>query len=375
MKPVAHIKRSTDKPRHGIQPPLPKLGLTDRPTPLSLRRGAGGEVNATKKGLGVALNEVEGDELDPTKKGPPRRRGQVLWPVEQRSITSYYTPYTFSAKERDPETGYSYFGARYYSSDISVWLSVDPLADKAPWWTPYHYVKANPLSRFDPFGLTDYPIAGKGTKTINDGHNNVSIHVTQKEFNKLEKKFNNGKIDTYKTLRDSYSLKNGFDTYSAEYSEYDNGGISLSGAAIKAHKPGQHSFSQWYNSDQKAQGKWNAIHVRAKIPIIDGPGENSIQNLGMMIRETCSNLNGLTNGGKTPVLLQMVSNINPLVSGGNAYSYFTHGHDIHGNESTWPIASGIISTVSAGSALKDVTMKNILMELIFHSLFTKNSKD
>jgi hypothetical protein len=28
--------------------------------------------------------------------------------------------------------GYSYFGARYYDSDLSVWLSVDPLADKYP---------------------------------------------------------------------------------------------------------------------------------------------------------------------------------------------------------------------------------------------------
>ena len=39
---------------------------------------------------------------------------------------------TFSAqssigKERDSETGFSYFGARYYDSDILTgWLSVDP---------------------------------------------------------------------------------------------------------------------------------------------------------------------------------------------------------------------------------------------------------
>jgi hypothetical protein len=34
MKPVAHIKPSPDVPGHGTQLPLPKLGLTDRPTPL-----------------------------------------------------------------------------------------------------------------------------------------------------------------------------------------------------------------------------------------------------------------------------------------------------------------------------------------------------
>ncbi len=47
-----------------------------------------------------------------------------------QTSTSWQTPYTFSGKEKDSETGYSYFGARYYDSDLSVWLSVDPLADK-----------------------------------------------------------------------------------------------------------------------------------------------------------------------------------------------------------------------------------------------------
>ncbi|MBR7168040.1 MAG: hypothetical protein IKD33_04455 [Bacteroidales bacterium] len=36
----------------------------------------------------------------------------------------------FIGKERDSETGFSYFGARYYDSDILTgWLSVDPMAD------------------------------------------------------------------------------------------------------------------------------------------------------------------------------------------------------------------------------------------------------
>jgi RHS repeat-associated protein len=36
----------------------------------------------------------------------------------------YQTPYKFSGKEKDEESGYSYFGARYYDADLSVWLSV-----------------------------------------------------------------------------------------------------------------------------------------------------------------------------------------------------------------------------------------------------------
>lgn len=71
---------------------------------------------------------------------------------EQQNGTSYYSPFKFSAKEQDLETGYSYFGARYYSPQLSVWLSVDPMSDKAPGWTPYRYGFNNPASFVDPDG-------------------------------------------------------------------------------------------------------------------------------------------------------------------------------------------------------------------------------
>ena len=51
--------------------------------------------------------------------------------IYQRT-SSWSATYRFTGKERDSETGFDYFGARYYESDISVWLSVDPLADKYP---------------------------------------------------------------------------------------------------------------------------------------------------------------------------------------------------------------------------------------------------
>ena len=60
--------------------------------------------------------------------------------------------YTFSAKERDPETGLSYFGSRYYSSDLSIWLSVDPQAAKYPSLSPYTYCADNPIKLVDPDG-------------------------------------------------------------------------------------------------------------------------------------------------------------------------------------------------------------------------------
>ena len=53
--------------------------------------------------------------------------------------------FTFSAKERDVETGLSYFGSRYYSSDLSIWLSVDPQTAKYPGLSPFTYCADNPV--------------------------------------------------------------------------------------------------------------------------------------------------------------------------------------------------------------------------------------
>jgi RHS repeat-associated protein len=60
--------------------------------------------------------------------------------------------YTFSAKEKDSETGLSYFGSRYYSSDLSIWLSVDPKSDKYASLSPYVYCADNPVKLVDPNG-------------------------------------------------------------------------------------------------------------------------------------------------------------------------------------------------------------------------------
>jgi RHS repeat-associated protein len=50
--------------------------------------------------------------------------------------------------------GYAYFGARYYDSELSVWLSVDPLSDKYPSMSPFMYTADNPIMLVDPDGMS-----------------------------------------------------------------------------------------------------------------------------------------------------------------------------------------------------------------------------
>ena len=73
--------------------------------------------------------------------------------IDQRvSGATYESRYTFSGKERDEETGFSYFGARHYHPALSIWLSVDPMSDKYPSTSPYTYCANNPVRLVDPDG-------------------------------------------------------------------------------------------------------------------------------------------------------------------------------------------------------------------------------
>jgi len=92
--------------------------------------------------------------------------------VEQKISTAYLTPYRFSGKEKDEETGYSYFGARYYNPELSIWLSVDPMAERRIGWSPYAYCLNNPILRIDPNGLTDFTFDKKNGNVKQIGEKN-----------------------------------------------------------------------------------------------------------------------------------------------------------------------------------------------------------
>ena len=66
-----------------------------------------------------------------------------------------FYPFSCTGKERDEETGYSYFSARYLDHTLlTSFLSVDRYASKYPFISPYAYCAWNPIRLIDPTGDT-----------------------------------------------------------------------------------------------------------------------------------------------------------------------------------------------------------------------------
>ncbi len=74
------------------------------------------------------------------------------WVDMKYNTSQYDTPYKFNGNEKDEETGYNNYGARYYYDWASIWLSVDPMSDKYPHLTSYNYCANNPVKYIDPNG-------------------------------------------------------------------------------------------------------------------------------------------------------------------------------------------------------------------------------
>ena len=154
-------------------------------------------------------------------------------------IGSYDERYKFTGKERDTETDYDYFGARYYASICPYWLSVDPLSDKYPNLNPYSYCAWNPIMYVDPDGRNPiYSIDGDFLGTDELGIQGQAIVMDNKLFSQnmsaiLSESFNLG-IDFLNTCAYNYvfehynSLSNrpdwdGYITLSEANSWYQNG--------------------------------------------------------------------------------------------------------------------------------------------------------
>ncbi|MEQ8574016.1 MAG: RHS repeat-associated core domain-containing protein, partial [Fulvivirga sp.] len=93
----------------------------------------------------------------------------------QRSATAKENRFKFGGKERQTELdlGWDDFHAKQYDPAIGRMLSVDPLSEYTPNWTPYRFGFNNPIRYSDPSGMSEVDENGNFTYTDPDEIANV----------------------------------------------------------------------------------------------------------------------------------------------------------------------------------------------------------
>ncbi|UUV21794.1 RHS repeat-associated core domain-containing protein [Paenimyroides aestuarii] len=109
------------------------------------------------------------------------------------SGVGYDNKFKFNGKELDDATQMYYYGARYYDPRISIFVSVDPLAEQT--MEPYLYTGNNPIMFTDPTGMSkdgiehDYKMNSEGDITL--------VRETDDDFDRILKTDNKGNIVKY----------------------------------------------------------------------------------------------------------------------------------------------------------------------------------
>ena len=147
---------------------------------------------------------------------------------------SHNSPFKFNGKEFDEETGNYYYSARYYDPKWSIFISVDPLAEKT--MDAYGYCYQNPINLVDPSGMN--------ADIIEIGKNSKYFRITKAEGADVVKLVNFSDDLKEKTTVASYVYgENGSfksDTYDRsiinEYKKRETVDLHFHGSADKADK-------------------------------------------------------------------------------------------------------------------------------------------
>jgi RHS repeat-associated protein len=113
----------------------------------------------------LSVRQYSGPILEETHYYP---FGLAMAGISSKAATTLENKYKYNGKELQSKefsdgSGLELydFGAREQDPQIGRWTTIDPLAQKRYWATPYNYVQNNPLNRIDPNGLTDYTLDKK----------------------------------------------------------------------------------------------------------------------------------------------------------------------------------------------------------------------
>jgi hypothetical protein len=76
------------------------------------------------------------------------------------------------------------YGFRHYESALARFTTIDPLAEKYPWISPYAYCGGNPINRVDPTGMDWYRHDESGAVIWQEG-NDGSITINEQVYNNI----------------------------------------------------------------------------------------------------------------------------------------------------------------------------------------------
>jgi RHS repeat-associated protein len=190
-----------------------------------------------------------------------------------KKYASYNSPYKFNGKEQDSETGYYYYGARYYNPKVSLWLNVDPLAEQTG--QPYIAFNNNPVRFIDPTGMASKPYDWY-QKQSDGSYKNI-------------KKSNDLRIYDEQGSRVHETTSNiiGMPAYNEDYVNAVN--YANNQGVISASDSYQASvMSKLYAIENTTQGLGNAIMIGAGVrSILKNPKAawNSLKSLGSLFTE------------------------------------------------------------------------------------------
>ena len=236
---------------------------------------------------------------------------------QQDPNTEYSERFRFTGKERDAETGYDYFGARYYSSSVGIWLSVDPMSDKYPSLSPYVYCADNPMRLVDLEGTDIFEY----NDILVQGMNNSSITI---KTNLVDMKVNAQPLGI--DFGGNFQLE-GYEVLSAAL---DLAGIvDPTGIADGANAVLQAKSREYFNAAISAAGLLPYIGDIAKV----GKIKKDIQIIEKAIdAKSINQLNDIIKRGKAPK--NIIRFDNPKIHSEKPHVHFSDGTALN-KDGTW----------------------------------------
>jgi RHS repeat-associated protein len=189
--------------------------------------------------------------------------------VQEKSNTQK-TPYLYTGKELDEETGLYYYGARYYDPRTSVWASADPILDEyldgkrgfggvynAKNFGLYSYTHLNPLILVDPDG--NAPNSKDSAKALAKVATDNVNAVSQARYNQAIDEYK----DRYPQLSGEAGALNIID-YTPQYEDQNWGEFSETvggaAAALITKRPNPTVFAK------SALGQMRTVLKTAQVP-------------------------------------------------------------------------------------------------------------